>query len=598
MTLGQGLVDLRIEGVGVIDAAAWECGPGLTVITGETGSGKTMVLTGLALVLGGPSDAGLVRSGHATAVVEGRFRVDDPEALGIVADAGGSLDEDGSIVLSRSIAAGRSRAHLGGRTVPAATLASLGTRLVAVHGQDDQHRLLRPAQQRQALDRFGGAELAAQLAAYRESFDSLVETMRHRDDVVRHAAQRKREADDLREAVEAIDRVGPQSGEEAALRKEAARLAHVDEIVRAAAVSHDALVGDDRSASTGLGEASAALARAAERDPELGEIAARSDRLGAEVVELASDITRYLDAIDAEPGRVDEVEGRRAALGDLRRRLERTGAWPDLAGDPAAWRHQAAERLTELGDDEGLIAELDARVGELRGEAGRHAAALSASRGAAAERLSQAVSGELSALAMGSTAFQVALHRRASEPSGESSTEMWIDVEGAPCLADRHGVDDIEFLLVGRDTPTGRPLARSASGGERSRVMLALEVVFAGLDPVPTFVFDEVDAGVGGKAAVEVGHRLALLARNAQVIVVTHLAQVAAFADQHVVVRPGPVTAASISVVEGAERVSELARMLAGQEESRTAAAHARELVDLARDRLAAGRSTGGGSGR
>lgn len=598
MTPGRGLIDLRIEGVGVIDAAAWDWGPGLTVITGETGSGKTMVLTGLALVLGGPSDSGLVRAGHATALVEGRFAVADPEALAIVAEAGGALDEDGSVVLSRSISASRSRAHLGGRTVPAATLAALGTRLVAVHGQDDQHRLLRPAQQRQALDRFGGADLAAQLAAYRESFDLLVETIRQRDDVVQHAAQRTREAEDLRETIEAIDRLRPQPGEEAALRAEAARLAHVDEIVRSAASAHDALVHDDGSASSGLGVAGAALARAAERDPELAEMTVRAQRLGAEVVELAADITRYLDAIDAEPGRVDEVEGRRAALGDLRRRLERSGSWPDAADDPAAWRDHAAARLETLGDDEGLVATLALRVAELEVEVGTRAGALSALRATAAQQLSAAVSAELAALAMGSTGFHVMLTRREGNATRGTSGELCVDVEGARCVVDRHGADEVEFMLVSRDTPQGRPLARSASGGERSRVMLALEVVFAGLDPVPTFVFDEVDAGVGGKAAVEVGHRLALLARSAQVIVVTHLAQVAAFADQHVVVRPGPVTASSISVVEGEERVSELARMLAGQEESRTAAAHARELVDLARGRLAAGRSTSAAPGR
>ncbi len=200
---------------------------------------------------------------------------------------------------------------------------------------------------------------------------------------------------------------------------------------------------------------------------------------------------------------------------------------------------------------------------------------------------------ELAALAMGSTQLVVDVSRR---PAGSGDIDLSVD--HASCGADRHGVDDIEFLLVTRDAPEGRPLAKSASGGERSRVMLALEVVFAGMDPVPTFVFDEVDAGVGGKAALEVGHRLALLARTAQVIVVTHLAQVAAFADQHVVVRPGTVTAASISYAEGADRLTELARMLGGQEDSATAAAHAEELLDLAAARLAAGRSPSGAGSR
>ncbi|MGA0980556.1 MAG: AAA family ATPase, partial [Candidatus Nanopelagicales bacterium] len=254
MTAPRGLVELSIDGVGVIDRAAWEWGPGLTVITGETGSGKTMVLTGLSLVLGGPSDSGLVRAGHAAAVVEGRFMADDPQVADIVAESGGELDEDGSVVLTRSVAAaGRSRAHLGGRTVPAATLAALGARLVAVHGQDDQHRLLKPAQQRAALDRFGGTAVDAARHSFRAAYDELVESMRRRDDVVRHAGQRRREAEDLREAIEAIDKVQPGRDEESSLRSEAARLAHMDEIVRAVGSAHESLAADDASASSANG---------------------------------------------------------------------------------------------------------------------------------------------------------------------------------------------------------------------------------------------------------------------------------------------------------------------------------------------------------
>lgn len=590
----RGLVELSIRGVGVIDTAAWEWGPGLTVITGETGSGKTMVLTGLSLVLGGASDAGLVRSGHDSAVVEGRFHVDDPVVAELVAEAGGELDEDGSVVLARSVAAaGRSRAHLGGRTVPAATLAQLGARLVAVHGQDDQHRLQRPSQQRAALDRYGGTDVETARAAYRRAFDELAEVARERDDVVAHAAERAREAASLRESLEAIDRVAPVPGEEESLRAEAGRLAHVDEILRLVMSAHDSLVADEGSATAALGASTAAVARAAERDGTLDALSERLGQLSTDAVDLAAEISRYLDRLDADPGRLDAVEDRRGALGDLRRRLERTGAWPELAADPAAWREAAETRLGALGDDAALVAVLDARVMALQEEAGAHAGQLSRARSAAAERLADAVTAELAALAMGSTRLVVAVRRRAP-----GTADLDLEVEGVASGADRHGVDEIEFLLVTRDAPEGRPLARSASGGERSRVMLALEVVFAGMDPVPTFVFDEVDAGVGGKAAIEVGHRLALLARSAQVIVVTHLAQVAAFADRHVVVRPGTVTAASISYAEGADRVTELARMLGGQEDSATAAAHAEELLALAADRLAAGRSRKRASGR
>lgn len=585
----RGLVELSIRGVGVIDAAEWAWGPGLTVITGETGSGKTMVLTGLSLILGGASDAGLVRAGHDMAVVEGRFLVDDPTVAELVAEAGGELDEDGSVVLSRSVAAaGRSRAHLGGRTVPAATLAQLGGRLVAVHGQDDQHRLLRPAQQRAALDKFAGADVEVVRDDFRRTFDEWVSVLRQRADVIAHAAERAREAADLRDSIDAIDRVAPVPGEDEALRGEAGRLAHVDEILRWVVSARESFDADEGSATSALAAASAAITRAAERDPDLTPLGERADRLSTEAVDLAADLSRYLDALDADPGRLDAVEERRGALGDLRRRLERTGAWPELVHDPIAWRQAAVDRFDHLGDDEGLIASLDARVAELGGECSRLAGLLSQARAAAAVRLADAVTEELAALAMGSTRLVVEVRRRAA-----GAGDIDLDVDGVTCGADRHGVDDIEFLLATRDAPEGRPLAKSASGGERSRVMLALEVVFAGMDPVPTFVFDEVDAGVGGKAAIEVGHRLALLAKGSQVIVVTHLAQVAAFADRHVVVRPGTVTAASISYAEGEARTTELARMLGGQEDSATAAAHAEELLALAADRLAAGRSRG-----
>jgi DNA repair protein RecN (Recombination protein N) len=535
-----------------------------------------------------------VRAGHDSAVVEGRFRVDDPAVADLVVEAGGEWDEDGSIVLTRSVAAaGRSRAHLGGRTVPAATLAQLGARLVAVHGQDDQQRLRRPAQQRAALDRFGGPEIEQARVAFTEAFEQLTEAMRQRDDVLTHAQERAREASMLRDCLEAIDRAAPTADEEASLRSEASRLAHVDEIMRGVLAAHEALVADEGSAASALGVATAAVSRAAERDVELQALRERAERLAAETVDVAADLTRYLDRLDAEPGRVDAIEERRAVLGDLRRRLERAGAWPALAADPAAWRDAAEARLADLGDDAALVGLLDARVAALREESGLQASRLSVARTAAAERLAAAVTQELAALAMGSTSLLVDVRRRAA-----GSGDINLDVDGSACGADRHGVDDIEYLLVTRDAPEGRPLAKSASGGERSRVMLALEVVFAGMDPVPTFVFDEVDAGVGGKAAIEVGHRLALLARTAQVIVVTHLAQVAAFADRHVVVRPGTVTAASISYAEGPERITELARMLGGQEDSATAAAHAEELLVLASTRLAAGRSQASRSDR
>ena len=575
-----GLVELSLRSVGVIESAELALGPGLTVITGETGAGKTMVLTGLSLVLGGSSDAGLVREGADQAVVEGRFAVRQPEVLRMTEEAGGTLDEDGTLLLSRTVAAGgRSRAHLGGRTVPAALLADAGAYLVAVHGQDDQHRLLRPAEQRRALDRFGGDAVARALAAYRDVFDRLLDVRSRLRDVVAHERERAREAEELSAAIAELDRVRPRTGEDEELRAESARLAHLDEIVREATAARQAIDGADPAV------VAAHLARAAERDPELSDLRGRAERAVAEWSELAVDLAGYLADLPADPGRADEVEQRRATLGDLRRHLHRTGAWPELVDDAATWGESARERLGELGDDAALISTLQEQVDSLSVEVAACAHALSHERRGAAERLAEAMTGELAALAMPNARVDVRVLPRES-----GSGELDVTVEGDVRGVDRHGGDIVEFGLAAREGAPSRPLAKAASGGERSRIMLALEVTLAGLDPVPTFIFDEVDAGIGGKAAVEVGHRLALLAQTAQVVVVTHLAQVAAFADRHVVVRPGAVTASSLAVVEDDERLTELARMLSGLEDSGTATAHAAELLEVARER-SAGRS-------
>ncbi|MEK9810006.1 MAG: AAA family ATPase, partial [Candidatus Nanopelagicales bacterium] len=504
-----GLVELSLRSVGVIESAELSLGPGLTVITGETGAGKTMVLTGLSLVLGGPSDAGLVREGADQAVVEGRFAVREPEVLRITDEAGATLDEDGTLLLSRTLAAGgRSRAHLGGRTVPAALLADVGAYLVAVHGQDDQHRLLRPAEQRRALDRFGGDPLARALAAYRGVFDRLLDVRSRLDDVVAHERERAREAEELSAAIAELDRVRPRTGEDDELRADSARLAHLDEIVREATAARQVIDGVDPAV------VAAHLARAAERDPDLSDLRDRAERAAAEWSELAVDLAGYLTDLPADPGRADEVEQRRATLGDLRRHLQRTGAWPELV------------------DDAALISSLEEQLDSLSVELAACAQALSHERRGAAERLAEAITAELAALAMPNARIDVRVL-----PREVGSGEFDVTVDGELRGVDRHGGDIVEFGLAPREGAAARPLAKAASGGERSRIMLALEVTLAGLDPVPTFIFDEVDAGIGGKAAVEVGHRLALLAQTAQVVVVTHLAQVAAFADRHVVVR-------------------------------------------------------------
>ena len=584
------IVSLAIRGLGVIEDAEVDLGPGLTAITGETGAGKTMVLSGLALLLGERTDAGIVRVGHESALAEGRFDVPQgqrPAVAAILDDAGGDWDADGSLLIARTASReGRSRAHLGGRSVPAGTLKSVGALLVAVHGQDDQHRLLHPAEQRQSLDRFAGDSMAQALDDYRESHDALLDIERRLREITDHARDRAREADELRDVLALIDDVRPQAGEDEALRRESDRLMHIDEIVQAVASAHADLEEREEVGAAGLvARAQAALDRVADRDPDLAGARDRLERLRMELDDVGVDLSRYLGDLDADPARAAKVQERRAALAGLRRRL---GRLVPEGVDMADWRADAEARLAELDDDDSRAEELRGQRVEEARRSGALAERVSELRCSAAAELGHRMTEELAALAMPSARLTIEVSRR----TRAGDTEVLVDGVAVP--ADRHGIDEVDFLLAPRKGAPARPLAKGASGGERSRVMLALEVALAHADPVATFVFDEVDAGVGGKAAVEVGRRLAVLGRSSQVIVVTHLPQVAAFADRHLVLRPGEaVTSSCLREVTGEERHRELARMLAGQEDSGSALAHAVELLDLAAEAgQAAGKSS------
>ena len=562
------LEELRIRSLGVIDDAELEFHPGLTVLTGETGAGKTMVLTALGLLLGGRSDPALVRAGEARALVEGRMRVAaDAPAVIRAEEAGAELDE-GSLVLGRAVfAEGRSRAQLGGRSVPAAVLTEVGTDLVAVHGQSDQQRLLQPARQRQALDCFAGEPLDRELTAYGAAFRRLRRVDADLAELTQRARDRAQEADLLRFGLGEVEAVNPQEGEDVTLAAEADRLGHAEALRTAAMSAQAALAGDE---ATGQDEVDALSLLAAARrsadtvrrhDAELARLADRLAECAYLLSDVAADLGSYANGLDADPARLSVVQERRAALGGLFRK------YGSDVGEVLTWARASADRLLELDGDDERIQELTAERAELHLELGQRAAALTAMRQDAARRFSTAVSGELTALAMPHALIEVSVQQ--VEDFGPT------------------GVDEVELLLTPHRGGSPRAVQRGASGGELSRVMLAIEVVLAGSDPVPTFVFDEVDAGVGGAAAVEVGRRLALLARVAQVIVVTHLPQVAAFADRHLrVVKSddGRVTSSGVVALDEASRVRELSRMLAGLEESETAAAHAQELLATAHD--------------
>lgn len=574
---------MRIRGLGVIDDAVLELGPGLTVVTGETGAGKTMVVQGLSLLFGGRADAGRVRPGAERAVVEGRLVLPERSpAVQRAVEAGAELDADGErlvLLVSRAVGAdGRSRAHLGGRSVPVGVLADLGGSVLAMHGQADQQTLLRPAEQRAALDRYAGPQVLALRERFRSQWASWRAAVAELQQLRDEAAAGSREGELLRLGLADVEAADPAAGEDAALAAEIERLAHADDLRAAAATARQALTGDESAADAVdalqlVTAARRSLEPAGRHDAALAELAARVAEAGHLLADAATDLASYADTVDADPLRLAAAQERLATLTAL---VRRHGV--DDVAQVLEWAQAASRRLLELDGHDDRVAALEQRAGQLRAELGGLAGSLSQARTQAADRFADAVAAELTGLAM-PQARVLAQVRQREDPDG-------LLVGNRLLAAGPDGVDDVELLLVPHSGAPPRPLHRGASGGELSRVMLAVEVVLAGTDPVPVMVFDEVDAGVGGRAAIEVGRRLARLARDHQVVVVTHLPQVAAFADRHLLVvkddrADGAVTGSGVAVLDDAERVVELSRMLAGHD-SGLARGHAQELLAAA----------------
>ena len=554
--------EMRIRGLGVIDDAVLPLGPGFTAVTGETGAGKTMVVTGLGLLLGARADSSAVRAGASQASVAGVWLVPPRGPVAdIVTDAGGELEPAGDaseLYVSRTLSAeGRSRASVGGRAAPASVLSALADELVVVHGQSDQLRLRSASAQRDALDRFGGERIATALAEYTERFQAWRALDAEIAELTENRDRRAAEAAQLREQLAEIEQLEPEAGEDVSLNERAERLANAEELRLSASQARTALSSeDDEPDVAGLvAEARRALERAA--DPQLTEIAETLADLGYRAADLAGQLSTYLADLDESgPHELAAVEERRAAIGGL---IRQHGS---LEQALEVWR-TGSLRLAELDDDGDRIERLTAQASEARSALDAAADALTAARTEAAVRLSDAVTEELHALAM---------------------PDARLEARVSPGTESAHGRDDVAILLAPHPGAEPRSVSRGASGGELSRVMLAIEVVIAGTDPVPTFVFDEVDAGIGGAAAIEVGRRLAQLARTSQVIAVTHLAQVAAFATNHLSVvksNDGSVTASSVTRLSGEQREAEMARLLSGLADSDAALSHARELLSL-----------------
>jgi DNA repair protein RecN (Recombination protein N) len=555
--------EILIRDLGVISEAKLEFGPGLTVLTGETGAGKTMVLNALGLLLGERSDSSAIRKGQEQAFVEGRWLLAD-SALKRIRELGIELD-DQELLVNRSVSAeGRSRAALSGKSVPVGILSEIGDQLVVVHGQSDQIRLRSAAAQREALDQFAGDGLAKVLLEYSAVYANWKQSSARLTELTTQLEARSREADQIRSAVEELTALDPKPGEDTELAEKASKLTHLEELRIAATESHNQLSSegfdDSSDAITLVGKARRALEAVSEHDPELASLAAQLKEIGFSLNETSASISGYLASLDSDGSQeLERVQQRRA---DLTSAMRKYG--PSLE-EVISFLENSGARLLELDSSDKEIQELTSSEQALSKQAVSLAKTITELRTKAASSLAKSVTAELAALAMTGASLEVTV------ASGELGA---------------HGADQVSILLSAYPGAEPRPLGKGASGGELSRIMLAIEVVLAKSELAPTFIFDEVDAGVGGAAATEVGKRLATLAQNAQVIVVTHLPQVAAFATRHLRVLKSvsdQYTATDVVRLEGEAVVEELARMLSGLSESESGKTHAKELLELAK---------------
>jgi|FLOH01.1.fsa_nt_gi DNA repair protein RecN (Recombination protein N) len=560
------LVELNIRGLGVIDSAELELRDGLTVITGETGAGKTMVLTALNLILGAKSDSDLVRRGDERLMVSGKFLLTE-DLISRVEDSG-AFTEDDCVIISRSVTdQGKSKITLGGIASTATQISELGQELIEIHAQSTSGRLSKPTVQRDLLDSFG--DYPQLIQEYSESYLSYNLLQKRVGELQSQIAVRDLEIAKLRDFVDDFARVEPKDGELTELENEINKLGSVEELNSGLLLAMASANNEEGSAISSLIAAKKILDGLAKKDSQLDRIIDRFADLVYDLTETSSALERYLSKLEADPRRFDELQTRKSQILSL---IKKYGKGSEKNESFIALLHDAqlaSEKIQDLtGGDEKLL-QLNSELKALFAQMQSCALLVSERRKTSAQSLSNSITQELSALAM-------------------PNAQLSIEVSSKPGLSDSDftasGLDEVLFLFTSHKDGKLLPLSKVASGGELSRVMLGVEVVLAKSSPIGTYIFDEVDAGVGGKAAVEVGRRLALLARSAQVIVVTHLAQVASWADQHLVVmksEDGSVTQSDVVEVNGAGRRKEIARLLSGQEDSSTAQEHAGELLEL-----------------
>ena len=561
------LEEISIRSLGVIESSNIEFKPGLTVLTGETGAGKTMVLTALGLVLGSKSDSDLVRAGQERAIVTGKFAVPKDLATQII-DAGGEIEEE-SVVISRTVStAGKSRVLVGGVVSSAAAVSSFASSLVEIHAQSSSSKLTKPGVARELLDRFAGIDLSA----YQQTFDQYQQMLRRINELKEQLSQADRQIAELSELADEFAKLNPKSGELVEIENEIAKLGSVEVLNQAVSTALNLFENEDLSAVNMLQQIRKSLDQVTGKDKQLDAITERYTESLLNLQDISSDLSSYLSQLEADPNRFEKLQDRKASLNSLLKRYgkgsDKEAAFEQLLIDGKS----AKERIADLSGGDQRVAELQKEAELIFKQLQEQGLALSKLRKVNGEKLSSQVTDEVRSLSMPNASFVI------EQTVG--------DVKNSKSFTS-NGIDEISILFSAHSGGTPLALNKVASGGELSRVMLALEVVIAEAEPIGTYIFDEVDAGVGGKAAIEVGRRLSKLSKSAQVIVITHLAQVAAWADNHLVVKKsenGLVTQSDVMEVRATERKIEIARMLSGQEDSQTAQEHAGELLAIVKN--------------
>lgn len=560
------LEEISIKDLGVIQSARLPFTKGFTVITGETGAGKTMVLTALSLLLGKRSDSSLVRHGAELTSVEGCWNVTNLTILPAIEEVGAVLEDDNTLYMNRTVHKdGKSRAVVGGKSTPAATLATIGEGLVNIHGQSDQIRLKSATAQREALDSYAGEKLQQALQTYQNTYKQWKDLTALIKDIKTNMVSRQHEYEELTKNLEELEKISPVKGEDEALQAEAAMLANVETLQEGANEAQQYLSNDDYNTTdviTALNNVVRALSHISEYDPKIKELYELAESVKINTEELSSELATYLSNIDTDSlERLNEVQERRAQLNVLIRKYGIT------LDDVIEYWEKAFQRLEQLGPEGADLETLEKKLAETQAALSTEAQTLTQIRQTAKTELEEKVNAELAGLMMAGNKLQINL----TTSTGYTS----------------YGVDEISFMLKTPGAAEPRPINKAASGGELSRIMLALEVVLANPKITPTFIFDEVDSGVGGATAIEIGKRLAQLAKEAQVIVVTHLPQVAAFADNHLRVLKSAsdnFVATDVKQLTKEEQVEELARMLSGLADSETGKSHALELLEKAKE--------------